>query len=147
VDEGLLDFGRRLVSLRLSHPVFRRRRFLTGADADELQWFTPAGTRMTAADWQDPGARSVALHLDGTDAPDRADDGGDLVDDDFLLLVNAWWEPLRFVVPTTRTGQVWVTEIDTFDPDAVEPATKLGAADPVTVGPRSVVLLRGPRVP
>ena len=134
------------MALRLSHPVFRRRRFLVGADGDELQWFTPAGMRMTAADWSNPGARSIALYLDGTDAPDRAPDGGDLLDDDFLLLVNAWWEPLCFVVPASRSGQEWVKEIDTFDPGAIVPTEKLGAAEPVTVGPRSIVVLRGPVV-
>ncbi len=144
VDEDLLAFTREVVALRRSHPVFRRRRFLVGADAEEVQWFTPAGTPMTPADWQDPGARSVALYLDGTDAPDRAVDGRDLLDDDFLLLVNAWWEPLRFVVPATRTGQVWVTEIDTFDPGGAVSAEKLIAAEAVLVGPRSLLVLRGP---
>ena len=99
---------------------------------------------MTVADWMDPGARSIALYLDGDDGPDRAADGSDLLDDDFLMLVNAWWEPLRFVVPATRSGQEWVKEIDTFEPGAIVPAEKLGAAEPVTVGPRSVVVLRGP---
>ena len=27
------------------HPVLRRRRFLTGAEAEEIEWFTPAGPR------------------------------------------------------------------------------------------------------
>ena len=40
----------------------------------------------TVTDWMGPGAHSVDLYLDGTDAPDRAPDGGDLLDDDFLLL-------------------------------------------------------------
>jgi glycogen operon protein len=50
VDDDLPAFSRRLVALRLSHPVFRRRRFLVGADGDELRWFTPAGLRMSLAD-------------------------------------------------------------------------------------------------
>jgi glycogen operon protein len=145
LDDDLLAFSRRLIALRRSHPVFRRRRFLLGADADELQWFTPAGSRFTASEWQDPDARSLALYLDGADAPDRAEDGTDLLDDDFLLLVNAWWEPLSFVVPATRSGQVWVKEIDTFDPEIGLPADKMTAGEAVTAGPRSVVVLRGPR--
>ena len=44
VDEDLLAFTRRLVAFRQTHPVFRRRRFLVGAEAAELLWFTPAGT-------------------------------------------------------------------------------------------------------
>ena len=41
VDDDLLDFTRRLIALRRAHPVFRRRRFLSGADASALRWFTP----------------------------------------------------------------------------------------------------------
>jgi isoamylase len=48
-DTGLRDYTKRLIALRNAHPVFRRRRFLSGAEASELQWFTPAGTLWTAA--------------------------------------------------------------------------------------------------
>ena len=58
--------------LRQSHPVFRRRRLLVGADTPAAVLVHPADTPMTAADWQDPGAQSLTLYLDGTDAPDRA---------------------------------------------------------------------------
>ena len=59
---------------------------------------------MTGADWADPNARAVALYLDGSDAPDRAADGTPLLDDDFLVLVNGWWEPLDFTIPAARDG-------------------------------------------
>ena len=36
----MLSFG--VIAFRRAHPVFRRRRFLAGAEASELQWFTPA---------------------------------------------------------------------------------------------------------
>ena len=143
VDEDLLAFTRQLVAFRQTHPVFRRRRFLVGAEAGELLWFTPAGTPVTAAEWRDPDARSLALYLDGADAPDLAADGRPMIDDDFLLLVNAWWEPLTFTVPPTRPGQTWCREIDTFDPTAGRSTERSSVADPVAVGPRSVVVLRG----
>src|SRR3954451_22124237 len=57
-DPELLQFTRRLIGLRRSHPVFRRRRFLVAEDAAELLWFTPAGTLMTEIEWRDPDARS-----------------------------------------------------------------------------------------
>ena len=82
------------------------------------------------------------LYLDGADAPDLAADGSPLIDDDFLLLVNAWWEPLDFTIPPTRPGQIWQPEIDTFDPAATEPSGKRAAGDVVAVGPRSVLVLR-----
>ena len=44
-DAGLLDFTKRVIAFRRAHPVFRRRRFLSGAEASELRWFTPGGPR------------------------------------------------------------------------------------------------------
>ena len=43
IDSDLLTFTKRLMALRRAHPVFRRRRFLAGAEASELGWYTPGG--------------------------------------------------------------------------------------------------------
>jgi isoamylase len=147
-DSGLLSFTTSLVAFRRSHPVFRRRRFLSGAETSELCWYTPAGTPMNAGDWADPNALAVGIYLDGSDDPDRAADGSLLLDDDFLVLVNAWWEPLDFVLPPARPGQAWRPEIDSYDPQRpAEDGARYQAGDKVTVGPRSVCVLRGPRAP
>jgi glycogen operon protein len=144
VDGDLLAFTRSLVAFRRAHPVFRRRRFLAGAEAAELGWYTPSGAAMNSADWADSNARSLTLYLDGADDPDLAADGIPLMDDDFLVMVNAWWESLDFVVPTTRPGQSWLRQMDTFDPGAPAAAPHSAGAT-VTVGPRSIVVLRAPR--
>ena len=125
-----------------------RRRFLAGAEASELQWFTPAGTPMNSGDWADPNARAIAIYLDGSDDPDRAANGTFLVDDDFLVLVNSWWEPLEFVLPATRPQAAWRVEIDTYDPATREETavTDRTAGSSITVGPRSVVVLLSPMV-
>jgi isoamylase len=47
-------------------------RFLAGAEAAELRWFTPAGAEMTGGDWSDLSALAITLYLDGADDPDRA---------------------------------------------------------------------------
>jgi isoamylase len=145
-DTGLREFTRKLIALRRAHPVFRRSRFLAGAEASELRWFTPAGTEMNAADWADPNALAIALYLDGSDDPDQAPDGTWLADDDFLVLVNAWWEPLDYTLPATREQAAWRAEIDTYRlaPPASAPASQR-AGERITVGPRSVVALRNPR--
>jgi isoamylase len=155
VDAELLAFVKQMMAFRRAHPVFRRRRFLAGADASELGWFTPAGTAMTVADWSDSQARAIAIYLDGSDAPDRALDGSLLIDDDFLVLVNAWWEQLDFTIPACRTpktaqpgpaagGQTWQLEIDSYDPARTAAAAMLNAGDQLTVNPRSIAVLRSP---
>jgi glycogen operon protein len=100
---------------------------------------------MTTANWRDRGSRCVTLHLDGADDPDRAADGTLLVDDDFLLLVNGWWEPLDFVVPAARTGQIWRPIVDTYEPTGRANGNAHTTGGHLTVRPRSIVLLRGGR--
>ena len=139
VDSELLAFTTDVIALRLAHPVFRRRRFLTGAAAAELGWFTPSGAPMTETDWADPDARSIAVLFDGSSDPDVDADGTLLVDDDFLVMVNAWWEPLTFVLPDAVAARRWEVRADSFDP------ARTGAAGTsVVLGPRSVVVLRAP---
>jgi glycogen operon protein len=137
LDKDLLDFTRMLIALRKNHPVFRRRRFLTGVSAADLRWFSPAGTEMTPDQWGDDGARCVAVLLDGSLDPDHAADGTALTDDDFLLMINAWWEPLTFTRPDVAKADRWTIACDTFEP------SRGGAVEPeVVIGPRSVVVLR-----
>jgi isoamylase len=142
VDGDLLAFTRRLTALRRSHPALRRRRYLTGAQAGELGWYTPAGTPMTDAEWTDPEARSFAVYVNGAAEPDHDDQGRPLLDDDLLLLVNGWWQALDFTLPDLPTG-AWRRDLDTADPSVEAEAVPPGAT--VTVGPRSLVLLTSPR--
>ena len=58
------------------------------------------------------------------------------------MLVNAWWEPVAFSLPDVGRPADWQVELDTYDPQRTAAVT---AGDPVTVGPRSVIVLRAPR--
>jgi glycogen operon protein len=125
--------------------VFRRTRFLVGVDAVDLQWFTPGGTSMTPSNWADPGARCISIYLDGGDAPDRADDGTFLFDDDVLVLINGWWEPMPFVIPDVGQAHDWTVELNTYDWRAAPASTPTGPGGLLTVGPQSITVLRSPR--
>jgi glycogen operon protein len=81
------------------------------------------------------------MYLDGSDDPDRAPDGSLLLDDDFLLLMNAWWGPLEFRVPALRPAQRWTTVLSTYDPGEIGDGGA-GAGALVSVGPRSLLVLR-----
>jgi isoamylase len=140
-DQELLAYTRQLITFRKEHPVFRRR---AGAEAAEMDWFTPAGTPMTATEWADPSLLCLAVYLNGSDDPDWASDTP-LVDDDFLVFFNAWWEPLDFVIPAIRAAPTWQAEIDSYDPSATAATPEHHTGDRVPVGPRSVKVLRGPR--
>jgi isoamylase len=146
-DSELRGYVKRLLTLRREHPVFRRKRFLTGAEAAELCWYNCAGEAVTEAQWADPTMHAIAVYLDGTDAPDEADDGTPLLDDDFLILVNAYWEQVTFTIPPVRQDQqTWFVEQDSYDPEvSAARVFPKHTGDPVIARPRSVQVLRAPR--
>ena len=137
----LVEFTARLCRLREQHPVFRRRQFFTGTPAheherDDLDWYRPDGLPMTGQDWGAVYARAVTVALSGATGDDTRPD------DPFLILLNAWWEPLDFRIPESLREAPWVKEVDTSDPDSAGRAIDSSAA--VSLIGRSLVLLRSP---
>jgi len=139
-NSDLIDFTARLCRLREQHPVFRRRQFFSGAPAhdsgrDDLDWYRPDGKAMTSQDWNDANALALTMALSGSTGDDAHPD------DPFLILFNAWWEPLDFSVPESLRGLDWRIEIDTAEPAAagrpVDPSTS------VQLTGRSLTLLHG----
>jgi isoamylase len=144
MDEDLLAFARRLIAIRLEHPVFRRRQFLHGTEEEgsgvpDVWWFRPDGRRMTKVDWEDGGSRLLGMFLNGEEiaAPDVR--GERIVDDSFVLLFNAGHEDVEFTLPPDRFGTEWTCELRTDD---VAEGQIHAAAGAVQLPSRSLVLLR-----
>ncbi len=146
VDEDLLAFTRALVAIRRRHPVLRRRRFAGGASRDDIEWFTPGGSRMIDSDWGGGWTRSVVAYFDGGRDADRDDRGRSVLDDDLLLVINGWWEPLSFTLPDVGFPRAWQPELDTFTGEvgAIDGPT-LAAGAALVVESRSLILLTSKR--
>jgi isoamylase len=114
----LLEFTKFLIRIFHQHPVFRRRNFfqgrqLRGTHIKDLMWFRPDGVEMTDEDWQTWFARGLGIRLAG-DAIDEVDARGNrMIDDTFLLLLNAHHEVLPFTLPAPQRGQRWELVLDT----------------------------------
>jgi glycogen operon protein len=146
VDKDLLAFTRAVIATRRRHPVLRRRRFASGVRRDDIEWFTPVGSAMTDSDWEAGWTRSVVAYLDGTRGADRDDYGAPMLDDDLLLVVNGWWEPLTFTLPDVGSPREWQRELNSHPGSAETVAGKaLAPGSKLAVEPRSFVLLRAPR--
>ena len=141
--QALLAFTRRLLGLRRAHPVFRRPRFLDGqappSEVPDSWWFRPDGRRMTRSNWETPGTSVVGLFLNGHDLDARTAEGETIVDDSFLLLVNASPDDVTFVLPPRRFGARWRLELRTDEPGAE--ATSFPARGRVETFARSLILL------
>jgi glycogen operon protein len=101
--------------------VFRRRRYfqgrpILGSDIHDIAWLRPDGQQMTDGDWNGGGACTIAVFLNGKGIPERDALGDPIVDDSFLLLINAHHQALRFTLPDESYGRAWEIVVDTADP-------------------------------
>jgi glycogen operon protein len=145
VDADLHVFTQTLVRLRRDHPVFRRRRFFQGTPAEgwgvaDIAWFTPAGREMTEHDWASGFAKSLGVFLNGEAIPSPDQRGRPVVDDSFLVLFNAHWERLAFVLPRPPYGQWWRRVLDTAEGVAKRRHRPVRAGGRVKLEARAVVV-------
>jgi isoamylase len=148
-DEVLLAFTRRLIAIRRAHHVFRRRRYLQGAEVKgsglpDVWWFRPDGLKMARRDWQ-ADTRSLGVFLNGDEIVEGGPHGDDITDDSFLLLINGEPDDRTFKLPNRRYGARWTLELSTADPLAEAGSMTIDARSEVTVMGRALLLLKRTR--
>jgi isoamylase len=139
---ALIDFVRRVITLRNAFPILRRSRFLTGeynADLDvkDVRWLTPSATDMEPDQWHDQNARCFGMLMDG-----RAQATGikrPSMDATALLVLNAYHDVVNFKLPEVVGGTVWRCLMDTNVPDRTE-APRFHSGDEFEVTGRSLLL-------
>ena len=147
-DRELLAFVRRVVRLRLDHPVLRRWRFLRGtcaqgAGTGDVTWFGPDGREMTDEAWSRAALKCLGMRLGG-DAIEETDDRGVRpVDDTLLALFNADDRDVAFTLPEDGRGRSWTRVLDTAVP-RMRPAA-FRAGDAYALVDRSLAVLLAPR--
>jgi isoamylase len=117
----LTEFTARVTALRTAHPVFRRKRFfqgrpIHGSSIEDIAWLRSDGQHMSADDWDGSNPSTVMIFLNGKGIPDRDELGEHIVDDSFLLLINAHHQPVSFTLPDQSYGRTWDLAVDTADP-------------------------------
>lgn len=155
LDKGrkeLLAFVSKLIHLRLDHPVLHRRRFFIGREPGDdsntipqVEWFDHTGSIMDMDDWQNTHAFSMMIYLNGSDIPEVDWYGNRMVDNDFILIFNAHYEPIMFTLPDERYGRKWQLVVDTHNPN--EPALSYEAGFMITAQSRSFLMLMSAKKP
>ena len=150
--KDLLEFVSKLIHLRLEHPVLHRRRFFTGrepGDPDDkipqVEGMDHTGSIMDMEDWSNTHAFSVMIYLNGSDIPEADWYGNQMVDNNFILIFNAHYEPIMFTLPDERYGKKWRLVVDTHNPKGPELNYEAGFA--ITAQSRSFLLLMSDRKP
>lgn len=140
--EDFQRFARMLIKLRQNHPALRRRTFFRGAGPSrnlppDIIWH---GVQPYSPDFSFT-SRTLAFALDGRYT-------GREPDHDFYIAMNAWSEPLAFVIPQSPSGSLWRRVIDTSlqsPRDIMEftAAPAVTVSQPYLMAPFSMIVLLG----
>ncbi|MGD0296059.1 MAG: glycogen debranching protein GlgX [Bryobacteraceae bacterium] len=146
----LMEFARKLIAIRRSHPNLHRRKFyqdrsIRGTAERDIVWLRPDGEEMTDDEWNLGWVRSLGLRLNGETLGEVDEAGEPVKDDTFLILLNCHHEPIHFFVPKPGAVEKWEIILDTNDPD-LETGTRFCATgESIELTPLSLVVAREPR--
>ena len=146
VDNILLDFTKQLIHFRLSHPVFCRRKWfqglpIRGTGVEDIVWFLPDASEMDDHHWQEDYARSLAVFFNGQGIRAVDAQGEKVVDNNFYLLFNAYWEDVEYKLPEERYALNWCKVLDT-NQHTIKDFEQYSAGDTVLVPSRSILLFQ-----
>ncbi len=114
----VLEFTARLIKLRRDHPNLHRRRFfqdrvIRGSLVRDIEWYGTDGNEICEKAWSQTWIKSIGLMLNGRTLQVMDEDGQPVVDDSFLILVNAAPEGVEYVMPPPPDDQPWRQILDT----------------------------------
>src|SRR5229473_636470 len=145
--QSLIVFTRKLLRLRHSLPILRRGRFLTaeynpGLEVKDVTWINASGREMQKSDWADSKMHCFGMLIDG-----RAQTSGikrRASDVTLLIVINGYYDLVKFTLPEFVGGDQWMTFIDSNDPEHREESTlasTLKTGEKYEVTGRSLLLL------
>jgi glycogen operon protein len=94
--------------------------------------------------WSNGLAKTLMVFLNGGAIPEPDPRGQQILGDSFLILFNAYHEPITFTIPGKEWGPAWIPEINTA---GEMPVGQLEPDSELQVGARSTIVLRCPREP
>jgi glycogen operon protein len=105
-------------------------------------WFNPGGNEMSEEEWAHPFVRCLGMLLSGDTMDVFNFQGEPIRDDTFLLLINAHYEPIPFVLPGQEHVE-WELILDTMNAEGflTEPK-KFASGDDVDLGGRVACFLQ-----
>jgi glycogen operon protein len=138
----LVEFFRKLTSIRHKYPILRRNLFLNGEYIDELEvrdvtWINCNGNQMEKKDWDDPATRCFGVLLDGRAQTTGIRQRGK--EATLLIAINGYHDAVEFTLTNCAGDGQWSLLFDTNIPEPEERSSfKIG--DRYMVTARSLLL-------
>jgi isoamylase len=139
--QRLLEFTSQLIKLRLEHPNLHRRKFyqdrtIRGSVVRDVAWYGTDGNEISDEVWNEPWSKSIGVMFNGRTLGVMDDEGNPVIDDSFLILVNASDQGVEYVLPEPPHQTLWRQIIDTESID--DPFSEAEMHEKVILGGRSV---------
>lgn len=141
----LFEFTKKLISIRNNQPVTHRRRYfkgreIFGKDVRDIRWLNTDGNDMDDSEFNASYIRCMGMLLNGELMNEIDEFGNKIKDDILLILVNSFWESIRFTLPHEDVSTEWEVLIDTSS-DSIQNGDQT-AEDVYEIQGRSLVLLK-----
>jgi isoamylase len=145
-DQELLNYTKKLINIKKSHPSFGRRRWFQGQNVKgtgvhDIAWFLPEGDLMEEHNWSEDYAKSLGVFLNGKGLHSVGLTGEKIIDHSFYVIFNAYHDELEYRLPIADYAEHWIKVLNTAG-GWVETEEVFEATDLIKVAGRSVVLLR-----
>jgi len=143
----LLEFTARLIHLRSSHPNLHRRKFFQDRPIRkecedivemDIAWFNTDGKQVSDETWHTAWNRAVCVLLNGQTLQVTDEEGKPVIDNSFLLIINAAQDGVEFTLPPCQTSGQWCQLMSTEDIE--DPFRGKDPTNKVIVGGRSLLL-------
>jgi len=137
----LLEFTSRLIQLRRKHPNLHRRNFyqdrtIRGSVERDVAWFGTDGKEVSDQAWGQGWNKSVAVMFNGRTINEIDEEGQPVMDESFLIIVNAADQGVEYVLPEAPNQTPWRLVLNTED--MVDPFKEVQTDGGAIVGGRAV---------
>ncbi len=148
-DPVFVHFVGRLVALRRTNPVLRRRTWLTGIpgggpDSHDVTWLDDQGLPMTLAEWTAADTRAVAMVLNGDVLRPLDLDPAPIGAASAMVIANGSGTPVDMTIARPPGGGQWTVVVDTTGDEPPDPAARLEEGAVVTLAPFAMMVLLRP---
>lgn len=107
-NKDIVEFSKKLISLRKKYPHFTRKNFFTGADRnlDNIKDITWYDENLNEPEWSNPEKRILCFLLQGEEVEGKS------VKEDFMVIINSFWEERHCKLPANGEEK-WYRILDT----------------------------------
>jgi isoamylase len=137
----LLKFTSELIQLRKDHPNLHRRKFfqdrkIRGSVVRDVAWYGTDSNELSDEVWGQEWNKSIAVMFNGKTLGVMDEDGNQIMDASFLIIVNAADQGVEYALPMPPDKTPWRQVLDTENIE--DPFCEAQVSEKVIVGGRAV---------